>query len=53
MAKYQKILASELGLNHIEPWKQIGGGNSESWAFKRDDGALLFAKISSGDHVSM
>jgi hypothetical protein len=51
MAEYREIIASELLLKRIEPWKRIGGGcSSNNWVFKTDIGEI-FAKISSDENV--
>jgi hypothetical protein len=51
MAEYREIIASELMLKKIDPWKRIGGGcSSNNWAFKTDIGEI-FAKICSNENV--
>ncbi|XP_046631726.1 ketosamine-3-kinase-like [Daphnia pulicaria] len=50
MAEYREIIASELMLKKIDPWKRIGGGcSSNNWAFKTDIGEI-FAKICSDEN---
>ena len=52
MAEFGEIIASELMLKKIEPWKRIGGGcGDNNWAFKTDKGKI-FAKISNDQNVT-
>lgn len=52
MAEVREIIAAELKLTKVEPWKRLKGGcSSNNWAFKTEIGEI-FAKIDSDKHVS-
>ncbi|XP_032799089.2 fructosamine-3-kinase isoform X2 [Daphnia magna] len=50
MAEVREIIAAELKLTKVEPWKRLKGGcSSNNWAFKTEIGEI-FAKIDSDKH---